>query len=155
MICIANDPYIISFGLMLTAEVTWGGGIHEDKRDYTVGDFGGIVGAEYYLPMGLGISARYRAGISNNKPSRTRRIDAYICFFHYHRDQRKYHPKVNNRITAINLKIMRDSFNKRDGIEVPIFMKFSSTHENCSIPDWRLRFCIVRSCPGFDQRKYI
>ncbi len=55
-----------SYGFLLAATVKgWGGEIHEDKRDYTVGDFGGIVGAEYYLPMGLGISARYRAGISN------------------------------------------------------------------------------------------
>ncbi len=55
-----------SYGLLLAATVKgWGGEIHEDKKDYTDGDFGGIVGAEYYLPMGLGISARYRAGISN------------------------------------------------------------------------------------------
>ena len=55
-----------SYGFLLAATVKgWGGEIHGDKSDYTAGDFGGIVGAEYYLPMGLGISARYKAGISN------------------------------------------------------------------------------------------
>jgi hypothetical protein len=38
---------------------------YDDKKNYTDGNFGGIVGAEYYLPMGLGFSARYMAGISN------------------------------------------------------------------------------------------
>lgn len=55
-----------SYGLLLAATVKgWDGEFHEDKRDYSVGDFGGIVGAEYYLPMGLGISVRYKAGFSN------------------------------------------------------------------------------------------
>jgi hypothetical protein len=55
-----------SYGFLLSATVKgWGGEMHDDKRDYTDGDFGAIVGAEYYLPMGLGISVRYRAGISN------------------------------------------------------------------------------------------
>jgi outer membrane immunogenic protein len=55
-----------SYGLLLSATVKgWGGETHDDKKDYTDGNFGGIVGAEYYLPMGLGFSARYMYGISN------------------------------------------------------------------------------------------
>jgi outer membrane immunogenic protein len=55
-----------AYGFLLSATVKgYGGETHDDKRNYTGGDFGGIIGAEYYLSMGLGISARYLAGISN------------------------------------------------------------------------------------------
>lgn len=55
-----------SYGFLLSAKVKgWGGQITDDQKDYTDGNFGGIVGAEYYLAMGLGFSARYMAGISN------------------------------------------------------------------------------------------
>jgi outer membrane immunogenic protein len=55
-----------SYGLLLSATVKgFGGETHDDKRDYTDGNFGGIVGAEYYLSMGIGFSARYMYGISN------------------------------------------------------------------------------------------
>jgi hypothetical protein len=53
-------------GFLLNAKMKgFEGETHDDKKDYTDGNFGGIVGAEYYLPMGLGFSARYMAGISN------------------------------------------------------------------------------------------
>ena len=55
-----------AYGFLLSANVKGlAGRITDDKKDYTDGNFEGVVGAEYYLPMGFGFSARYMAGISN------------------------------------------------------------------------------------------
>ncbi|WP_153799693.1 porin family protein [Foetidibacter luteolus] len=35
------------------------------KDDYNSGDFAGLIGAEYYLPLGIGLSAKYQHGFSN------------------------------------------------------------------------------------------
>lgn len=48
----------------------------KDESNYK-GDFSALFGAEYFLPMGLGVSARYQLGISNiQKPE-------YIDFSNY------------------------------------------------------------------------
>ena len=60
-----------AFGFLLSATVKgYGGETHDDINNYAIGNFGGVVGAEYYLSMGLGMSVRYTAGISNiiNRP---------------------------------------------------------------------------------------
>jgi outer membrane immunogenic protein len=55
-----------AYGLLLSAKVTgYKGETHDDKSNYVDGNFAGVLGAEYYFPFGLGLSARYMAGISN------------------------------------------------------------------------------------------
>ena len=71
-------------GLLLSANVKgFEGETHDDKKDYTDGNFGGIIGAEYYLPMGLGFSARYTAGLSNiiSEAQRGESMHTYVISF--------------------------------------------------------------------------
>jgi len=37
----------------------------DSKNDYKSSDFSGVAGVEYYLPIGIGLSARYQLGLSS------------------------------------------------------------------------------------------
>ncbi|HZZ76444.1 MAG TPA: porin family protein [Puia sp.] len=55
-----------SYGLLLSANTKgYQGETYNVKDGYVSGNFGATIGAEYYLPLGIGFSARYFAGISN------------------------------------------------------------------------------------------
>ncbi|MGI8952480.1 MAG: porin family protein [Chitinophagaceae bacterium] len=54
------------YSFLMSAKSKVSGGSSTDvKSDYKSGEFSGLVGAEYFLPVGVGISARYQAGFSN------------------------------------------------------------------------------------------
>jgi Outer membrane protein beta-barrel domain len=54
-----------SLGFLLNAKSTEGGQSSSDTDGYNSIDLFGVVGAEYFFPMGLGITARYMGGLTN------------------------------------------------------------------------------------------
>ena len=52
-------------GYLLSAKIKEGGVTEDIKEDVKSTDFSGIIGVEYFLPMGVGLSARYQLGLSN------------------------------------------------------------------------------------------
>jgi outer membrane immunogenic protein len=54
-----------SIGFLLNAKSTEGGQSASDTDSYNSVDLFGVVGAEYFFPMGLGITARYMGGLTN------------------------------------------------------------------------------------------
>jgi outer membrane immunogenic protein len=54
-----------SLGFLLNAKSTGGGMSQSDTDSYNSVDLFGTVGAEYFFPMGFGISARYMGGLTN------------------------------------------------------------------------------------------
>ncbi len=54
-----------SLGFLLNAKSTEGGQSASDTDNYNSVDLFGVVGAEYFFPMGLGITARYMGGLTN------------------------------------------------------------------------------------------
>jgi len=54
-----------SIGFLLNAKSTEAGQSASDTDSYNSLDLFGVVGAEYFLPMGLGITARYMGGLTN------------------------------------------------------------------------------------------
>jgi Outer membrane protein beta-barrel domain len=54
-----------SLGFLLNAKSTEGGQSASDTDSYNSIDLFGVVGAEYFFPMGLGITARYMGGLTN------------------------------------------------------------------------------------------
>jgi outer membrane immunogenic protein len=54
-----------SLGFLLNAKSTGGGQSQSDTDSYNSIDLFGVVGAEYFLPMGFGITARYMGGLTN------------------------------------------------------------------------------------------
>ena len=54
------------YGFLLNATLTgYNSQDHNVKSNYSNGDFVGILGIEYYFPIGLGLSARFLSGVSN------------------------------------------------------------------------------------------
>ena len=54
-----------SLGFLLNAKSTEGSQSASDTDSYNSVDLFGVVGAEYFFPMGLGITARYMGGLTN------------------------------------------------------------------------------------------
>ncbi len=54
-----------SLGFLLNAKSSEGGQSASDTDSYNSIDLFGVVGAEYFFPMGLGITARYMGGLTN------------------------------------------------------------------------------------------
>ncbi len=54
-----------SLGFLLNAKSTGGGMTTSDTDNYNSIDLFGVIGAEYFFPMGFGITARYMAGLTN------------------------------------------------------------------------------------------
>jgi outer membrane immunogenic protein len=54
-----------SLGFLLNAKSTGGGQSASDTDSYNSIDLFGVVGAEYFFPMGFGITARYMGGLTN------------------------------------------------------------------------------------------
>lgn len=52
-------------GYLVSAKIKEGGVTEDIKEDVKSTDFSGIIGVEYFLPMGIGLSARYHLGLSN------------------------------------------------------------------------------------------
>lgn len=52
-------------GYLLTVKIEEGGVTENIKEDTKSTDFSGIIGVEYFLPMGIGLSARYQLGLTN------------------------------------------------------------------------------------------
>jgi Outer membrane protein beta-barrel domain len=63
------DFYVgTGYGFLLGATLTgYNGQNHNVKNSYSGGDFAGIIGLDYFLSMGLGLSARFLKGVSNIK----------------------------------------------------------------------------------------
>jgi outer membrane immunogenic protein len=54
-----------SLGFLLNAKSSEGGQSASDTDGYNSIDLFGVVGAEYFFPMGFGITARYMGGLTN------------------------------------------------------------------------------------------
>lgn len=52
-------------GYLLSAKGIFEGDSEDLKEDLKSTDISGIIGVEYFLPAGIGISARYQLGLSN------------------------------------------------------------------------------------------
>ena len=52
-------------GYLLSAKGKYGGETEDIKEEVKSTDISGIIGVEYFLPMGVGLSARYQLGLSN------------------------------------------------------------------------------------------
>lgn len=52
-------------GYLLSAKGKYGGETEDIKEEVKSTDISGIIGVGYFLPMGVGLSARYQLGLSN------------------------------------------------------------------------------------------